>query len=209
MNLETASGLLEGSSRYFSEIYKLYEFRDDASVKDYFDFILHEPVEWLRGFPSKLTQKGSLSRPKAAIIKLLKMPAVIEALGEQYTKQVYTVVWNTFKNHIDTIVASRNTVAQERQEKNETASSSSSPCEPVPPVRNEFIQQPQLHIEECIETNDIEELVVPVTSEWEHKYRILEKAYLELLNGNIAQSTETLVVALRGDTPRRKNTKTD
>ena len=72
MNLDDACKLLGAQGRVFAEIYKLYGFKDDRSLKDYLDFVIHEPVEWLKGFPSKWDTRASFGRPKTALIKLLK-----------------------------------------------------------------------------------------------------------------------------------------
>lgn len=108
MKLSDAQTALGEQSRYFSEIYKQFSFRDDQTLKEYLDFIQHEPVEWMKGFPAKLTTKSTFSRPKAVLIKLLKMDAVQSALGEEYAKQAYSVIWKTFKNNIDMVLAIRN-----------------------------------------------------------------------------------------------------
>jgi hypothetical protein len=107
MNLETAAGFLGENSRYFVDVYKLYEFTDSQLLKDYLDFVIHEPVEWIRGFPSKLRAKGSFAKPKAALIKLLKRTEVVDALGASYIKKVHDIVWNTFKKHGDEILEAR------------------------------------------------------------------------------------------------------
>ncbi len=107
MILETAAGLLGENSRYFVDVYKLYEFSDSQLLRDYLDFVIHEPIEWIRGFPSKLRAKGSFAKPKAALIKLLKHPNVVDALGAPYVKKVHDVVWNTFKKHGDEILEAR------------------------------------------------------------------------------------------------------
>jgi hypothetical protein len=93
--------------RYFAELYKLFGFRDEQNLKDYFDFILHEPLHWLRGFPIKLTTKTSFSKPKTAVIKLLKKDAVICSLGHEYCKSVFDTVWNTYKKHHSEILVER------------------------------------------------------------------------------------------------------
>ena len=107
MNLETAAGLLGENSRYFVDVYKLYEFTDSQLLKDYLDFVIHEPIEWIRGFPSKLRAKGSFAKPKAALIKLLKRAEVEKELGATYVKKVHDIVWNTFKKHGDEILEAR------------------------------------------------------------------------------------------------------
>jgi hypothetical protein len=97
------------NNRYFTDLYKLYNFKEEDELKDYIDFILHEPVHWLRGFPAKLTSKPAFAKPKTAIIKLLKKSEVISALGQTYTENAYDVIWKTFKKEHDTIINERNT----------------------------------------------------------------------------------------------------
>jgi hypothetical protein len=108
MNLGAATNLLEASGKNFSDVYKLYNFRDDGALKDYLDFVIHEPKEWMRGFPKKLKSRGAFAAPKTALIKLLKQAAVINSLGADYVKQVHDTIWQTFKKHGDEIYASRN-----------------------------------------------------------------------------------------------------
>ena len=107
MDLEKAQGLLGENSRYFVEVYKLYDFKDNQLLKDYLDFVIHEPIEWIRGFPSKLRAKGSFAKPKAALIKLLKRSEVQAELGAAYVKKAQDIVWNTFKKHGDEILQTR------------------------------------------------------------------------------------------------------
>ena len=71
MNLATATALAGSQARYVSEVYKVFQYKDDQTLRDYLDFVIHEPVEWLKGFPAKLTTKGAFSRPKTALLKLL------------------------------------------------------------------------------------------------------------------------------------------
>ena len=108
MNLSDASILLGENSRYFTEVYKNFSFKDEQTLKDYLDFIAHEPVEWLRGFPSKLKTKNTFSRPKTILIKLLKMPEIQTSLGAEYVENIRNAVWPAYKNHIDSIIAQRN-----------------------------------------------------------------------------------------------------
>ncbi len=107
MKLSEATQLLESHGRDFSEIYKLYNFKDDADVKDYLDFIVHEPVEWMKGFPARWVTKGSFGRPKTALVKLLKLDKVREEYTDSYTQRIYDVVWSTFKKHADDILSHR------------------------------------------------------------------------------------------------------
>lgn len=112
MKLSEAYSLLveDGVSdnhRYFAEVYKLYQFRDDQLLKDYLEFIIREPVSWFRGFPAKLTTKTSFSKPKTAVIKLLKHDTVIDELGEEYVQRVHDVVWKTYKQCHEEILETR------------------------------------------------------------------------------------------------------
>jgi len=107
MDCATAASLLGDQGKYFSEVVHIYNFKDDALLKDYLDFAIHEPVEWLRGFPAKYTTKVNFGKPKTAIIKLLKQKAVIEALGEEYIKTVHDAIWVAFKQNSDAILEKR------------------------------------------------------------------------------------------------------
>lgn len=107
MKLSEATHILDTHGRDFSEIYKLYNFKDDADLKDYLDFIVHEPVEWMKGFPARWVTKGSFGRPKTALVKLLKLDKVREEYSESYTQRVYDCVWSTFKKHADDILSHR------------------------------------------------------------------------------------------------------
>jgi hypothetical protein len=107
MKLSEATHLLESHGRDFSEIYKLYNFKDDGDLKDYLDFIVHEPVEWMKGFPARWITKGSFGRPKTSLVKFLKLDKVREEYTESYTQRIYDVVWSTFKKHADDILSHR------------------------------------------------------------------------------------------------------
>jgi hypothetical protein len=108
-NLLVEDGIPD-NCRYFSEIYKVYGFSDETPLREYLDFIVHEPVHWMRGFPSNLSIKIAFSKPKTALIKLLKKPAVSEALGAEYISHIHDTVWNTFKKEGDRLLKERDTV---------------------------------------------------------------------------------------------------
>ncbi len=125
-NLLVNDGIAD-NHRYFSEVYKLYGFADDRTLKDYLDFIDHETVAWMQGFPAKLTTKLAFSKPKTAIIKLLKKQSVIQALGADYITRIHDKVWNTFKKEADRLVADRNkhTIIVEKEDRGDLLSMSS------------------------------------------------------------------------------------
>lgn len=156
MNLGSATALLGDSGRHFMDVYKLYNYRDDMTLKAYLDFVKNEPAEWMRGFPQKLRTRTTFALPKTAMIKLLKLPAVTDAFGADYVKEVYDAVWTTYKKQGEAILeerlrnASAATVAAHTRQKSpsiedymdsenisETESVQSELPVPVPPtVRN-------------------------------------------------------------------------
>jgi hypothetical protein len=105
-NLLVEDGIAD-NHRYFAEVYKQFQFRDEDTLKDYIEFILHEPVHWMRGFPTKLTSKTSFSKPKTAIIKLLKKSAVMEDLGIELATQAHSVIWDTYKSSHEELLKER------------------------------------------------------------------------------------------------------
>lgn len=107
MKLAEAAQLCEGTSRPFAEVYKLYNFKDEDDLRAYCDFVIHEPVEWMRGFPAAWKSPSMFSKPRAAFHRLMKLPAVSDSLGADYCENVHDVVWNAFKAHMTTILEKR------------------------------------------------------------------------------------------------------
>jgi hypothetical protein len=105
-NLLVEDGVSD-NHRYFSEVYKFYGFSDDTLLKDYLSFVSNEPLEWLKGLPSKLATKPTFSKPKTAIVKLLKKDAVKSAVGEDFAEQVHAKVWDTYKRESAKILEER------------------------------------------------------------------------------------------------------
>lgn len=105
-NLLVEDGIAD-NQRYFAELYKHFQFGDQDRLKEYLDFIVQEPVQWIHGFPTKLTTKTSFSKPKTAVIKLLKKEAVLKALGKQYVEQVHDTIWTTYKQHWEDVLKQR------------------------------------------------------------------------------------------------------
>lgn len=97
MKLEEAYVLLDVQGRVFAEVAKHYNWKDDAELKDYTDFILHEPAQWMSGYPIKYADKSQFGKPKTALVKLMKNAKVQEAYGEEYTTSVRDAVWNAYK----------------------------------------------------------------------------------------------------------------
>jgi hypothetical protein len=105
-NLLVEDGITD-NHRYFAEVYKGFQFTDEQSLKEYLEFILHEPVHWMRGFPAKLLSKTSFSKPKTAVIKLLKKKEVEKDIGDELAEKVYNAVWTTYKKEHEGILQER------------------------------------------------------------------------------------------------------
>ena len=142
-NLLVGDGITD-NHRYFSEVYKAFQFTDDHSLKEYLEFVLHEPLEWMRGFPAKLISKTSFSKPKTALIKLLKKTEVVEDVGESLVEQVYDAVWNTYKKEHEKLISDREAKKQAtlgvRLSVVEQFDTESFESLPVPPLRQSAIK---------------------------------------------------------------------
>lgn len=167
MRLGESEGLLGESARYFVCLYEHFGFNDQQSLKDYLDFIVHEPVEFLKAFPEQLKTKSSFAKPKSALIKLLKHERVVNVLGEEYLKTIHDTIWATFKKHGDSILSSRqkqSTNIQNEEEDNESEVGS-----------HTVGQKPTLHIQDSDIDNDAisVESVVRVPSSLEKRCVLL------------------------------------
>jgi hypothetical protein len=97
MKLEDAYTLLESQGRIMAEVAKHYNWKDDADLKEYTDFILHEPIQWMKGYPVKYAQESQFGKPKTALVKLLKNETVQAEYGIEYTSTVREAVWKAYK----------------------------------------------------------------------------------------------------------------
>jgi hypothetical protein len=96
MQLAEASATLGENNRDFTDVYKHYQFRDNQLLKEYLEFISHEPAAWFKSLPAKYSGKN-ITKPKTALFKLLKHSQVISGLGAAYTKTVHDVVLAAYK----------------------------------------------------------------------------------------------------------------
>ena len=108
MKLSEAAELCDANSRAFAEVYKIYNFKDDDDLRGYCEFVIHEPAEWMRGFPAKWKSVGQFGRPRASFHKLMKHSAVVSALGAEFCHRVHETVWDAFKSNMDAILVKRN-----------------------------------------------------------------------------------------------------
>ena len=198
MLLKNAGALLGSNERYFTVVYEAFKYKSEDLLRTYIDFIVREPVEWIRGFPLKLRTRASFAKPKAAIIKLLKTGNVLEALGAEYCSSAHDVVWDTFKKHSDIILNAR--LATDGGAVAET---------------NELIAEgeaaPKIAaaanvIDGIEEVTDISgsTVTVPVVSPWERKYRILQSVVISMLhdyreNIGLVTGVHTLLTYLEND----------
>ena len=177
MLLKNAGALLGSNERYFTVVYEAFKYKGEDLLRTYIDFIVREPVEWIRGFPLKLRTRASFAKPKAALIKLLKTSAVLEALGADYCSSAHDVVWDTFKKHCDTILDTRIAVDG-----------------PAVPEDNILIPEKAAPATAATAATDgidgIEEVtdisgagvVPPVNSSWERKYTLLKTVVCMMLS---------------------------
>ena len=198
MLLKNAGALLASNERYFTVVYEAFKYKGEDLLRTYIDFIVREPVEWIRGFPLKLRTRASFAKPKAAIIKLLKTGNVLEALGAEYCSSAHDVVWDTFKKHGDDILNARlatgggaDTVA----ETNELIAEG----EAAPTIAANVIDG----IEEVTDISG-STVTVPVVSPWERKYRILQSVVISMLhdyreNIGLVTGVHTLLTYLEND----------
>ena len=174
MLLKNAGALLGSNERYFTVVYEAFKYKGEDLLRTYIDFIVREPVEWIRGFPLKLRTHASFAKPKAAIIKLLKTGNVLEALGAEYCSSAHDVVWDTFKKHGEDILKARQATGGVVAEKNELISEG----EAVPAAAATVAEG----IDGIEEVTDISGTAPPVVSQWETKYFLLKSVVSMMLS---------------------------
>ena len=176
MLLKNAGALLGSNERYFTVVYEAFKYKGEDLLRTYIDFIVREPVEWIRNFPLKLRTRASFAKPKAAIIKLLKSANVLEALGAEYCSNAHDVVWDMFKKHGDDILNARLRVEGGVAEENELIpeGEAAAVATAVAPVAIDGIE----------EVTDISgaNVAPKVVSQWETKYFLLKSVVFMLLS---------------------------
>jgi hypothetical protein len=199
-NLLVEDGITD-NHRFFAEVYKLYGFTDDKLLLEYLDFIAHEPVHWLKGFPAKLVTKLAFSKPKTAMVKLLKKQQVIQALGADYVTRIYETIWNTFKKEADAIVEERQkgrVVVQKEGEDTSSDAMSVGSVEsietyPTPPIYPKAKTQKIQHIESSNEfVNSLGKSVIQTTDTVEFLKEVILKM-AEALPAGYADAFRLLV----------------
>ena len=182
MLLKNAGALLGSNERYFTVVYEAFKYKGEDLLRTYIDFIVREPVEWIRGFPLKLRTRASFSKPKAAIIKLLKSTNVLEALGAEYCSTAHDVVWDMFKKHGDDILNARLRVAGGVTEENELIPEGEAAA--VATAAATAVAVAPVAIDGIEEVTDISgaNVAPKVVSQWETKYLLLKSVVFMLLS---------------------------
>ena len=171
--------------RYFIDTYRVHDYKEETLLKDYIEYISHEPLLWLQSFPAKLKSKPAFSKPKTAILKLLKDSKVVEQLGAEYCDKAHDLIDQTYKQHGNEIVAKRmgiDSVVVTKEEEDRV--------EPPPTQVIGARVHPTLTIEEDVEQLDSDSSassLVEEHRELEKKYRVLKKAYEALLKATLPE----------------------
>lgn len=116
MDLETAANILVrgDNKKYFEKVYKHYNKDKKSSLKDYLDFIDTGMYDWFMLLPKDVSAKATFSKPKTAILNILKDSSVIESLGKTYCDNFSTKFSNFYKTKGDEILNKRAQPLKER-----------------------------------------------------------------------------------------------
>jgi hypothetical protein len=139
----------------------------------------------MQSFPAKLKSKPAFSKPKTAILKLLKDSKVVEQLGAEYCDKAHDLIDQTYKQHGNEIVTKRmgiDSVVVTKEEEDRV--------EPPPTQVIGAHAHPTLTIEEDVEQLDSDSSgssLVEEHRELEKKYRVLKKAYETLLKATLPE----------------------
>ena len=165
---DAVSRLGSDNSRVFLEVFKGFDYKEDAPLKDYLDFVCHEPPEWMRGFPSKWKSESQFARVRASFHKLLKNTDVQNALGIDYANRVHDVIWGVFKTHMEPIIVERIGKSKES-------------------ITNSIRVDPPLSVDTMSIAESIHSLKkkrVLIPSDNNTRYNILESAFRTLVSGD-------------------------
>jgi hypothetical protein len=172
MLLKNAGALLGSNERYFTVVYEALKYKGEDLLRTYIDFIVREPVEWIRNFPLKLRTRASFAKPKAAIIKLLKTGNVLETLGAEYCSNAHDVVWDTFKKHGEEILKARQATGGVADENELIPEGETIPTTAAATSTIDGIE----------EVTDISGAPPRIVSQWETKYFLLKSVVFMLLS---------------------------
>lgn len=186
MKLGHAAQLLgTDNARAFVEVYKIFEYKDEGLLRDYLDFVVHEPAEWMRGFPVKWKSESQFSRVRAAFHKLLKRKDVEESLGATYTTEIHDTIWTAFKEHMTAIVGERNRTAV--TPRNELVMTNAVAID-AESVRSDELPTLSLH---DADTESVHSVKKPraAPSDLEARYNRLDRTFRALISGEGDETT--------------------
>lgn len=192
MNLLEAYNLLvedgiDDNQRYFAELYKHFQFKETDRLKSYLDFILQEPVQWIHGFPTKLTTKTSFSKPKTAVIKLLKKESVRRVVGAEFAEKLRDIIWKHYKQEWENVLKLRERIRPVRISVSDQFDAESIDEQPVPPLpvqrgTSSIITHIKLDEEIMSEVSDIQDqdISVHVEKNTDQRIQVLKDVILKL-----------------------------
>lgn len=181
MDLETAANLLlrGDNQNYFKNIYKHYGKSNESPLKDYLEFIKSGMYNWFMLLPNYIVAKTTFSKPKTAIISVLKNVNVVKYLGKEYCEDFIKSISNFYKTKGDEILNLRKI----RLQNDGTKEAKETPV-PVPEPVPVPVQVPEQE-PEPEPTAESEEVFTVTKAEYEllqKKYEKLKKAFESVVN---------------------------
>lgn len=123
MNVQNAINVASLASnkehlKYIQEQFRHLKIQPEANLKDFFDFVGNDTLNWLKTLPNNAKSKSTFNKYKASVYHLLENSDVVKVFGEQYCTTVYKAIKECFKDNIDTVVLDR--VAKHHAKVNES-----------------------------------------------------------------------------------------
>jgi len=202
MNLAAAQKKLaeDGVSdhhRYFIDTYRIHDFKEETPLKEYIDFILHEPLLWLKLFPAKLKSKPAFSKPKTALLKLLRDPAVITALGGIYANNAHDIIDKTYKQHHVEIVTKRGEDSDVVVTKEEPLATTLQIDGRHDGTADGMADGTAGADAETLESSDVSDAsAAEELRDLQKKYRVLKKAFEVMVNANLSEGNAKSITIL-------------
>lgn len=91
----------------FKTTYEHYQFKNDENLKAYLEFIKDNTIEWFSEMPERWKSLTQLSKPKTALIKLLKNEEIAKEVGDEYAQELITTINGTWKKYMHDLSDSR------------------------------------------------------------------------------------------------------
>lgn len=194
MILSEAAALLGDQARVFTDVYKQYAFREDQTLTEYLEFILHEPVAWFEGLPGTMKSKASIARPKTAVCKLVKCAEVIAVLGAEVCEQVHSVLWGTFKAEAERIAAKRSGQKEQKGQKEYQDNDNADTCTESPSIAQllSHEDEPLLEVNELIldggDAASFHSVKGRRGMSYEEKYKVVDNALRLMVRNDLSGS---------------------